>query len=480
MKIIINNIGKINQAEILLNGITIVAGENNTGKSTIGKTLFALLHDMDSWESKYYTKCASELYSAIKRESERLEAFCLSNTNATRRRTNRANELVRRLANNKEFIALVEDSQILKNEKNDRQMETCQKVEKELGVFCREYVSLYEKKYMDEIVKKNEDFFSDWIGEVRDILKDELELDEVVLQAQALRSSFNQCFKSQYKTLFSDEDESVVHFVDEDKEVVFRISKGEEKLSNPIRTQRGVCFVESPRLFDEIGRGGFMVDPCAELKRLMVPNSFGSSIFFNSYTRNGTIYIPIKLNNLYVEETLPKEAKDIIDMLVEEMNGQAEYYVKEGIKFKERDVSVPFYSQNVSTGLKALAFLEYAIRVGAIQKNDIFILDEPEINLHPEWQVIYARALVLLQKAYNLTILVTSHSPYFIRAIECFSDIYNSMEKLNVYLVEKSESKKCEISNVMESEYGLAELYEILSAPFDALQEEINEKYSSS
>jgi len=359
-------------------------------------------------------------------------------------------------------------------------METCQKVEKELGVFCREYVSLYEKNYMDEIVKKNEDFFSDWIGEVRDILKDELELDEVVLQAQALRSSFNQCFKSQYKTLFSDEDESVVHFVDEDKEVVFRISKGEEKLSNPIRTQRGVCFVESPRLFDEIGRGGFMVDPCAELKRLMVPNSFGSSIFFNSYTRNGTIYIPIKLNNLYVEETLPKEAKDIIDMLVEEMNGQAEYYVKEGIKFKERDVSVPFYSQNVSTGLKALAFLEYAIRVGAIQKNDIFILDEPEINLHPEWQVIYARALVLLQKAYNLTILVTSHSPYFIRAIECFSDIYNSMEKLNVYLVEKSESKKCEISNVMESEYGLAELYEILSAPFDALQEEINEKYSSS
>ena len=47
------------------------------------------------------------------------------------------------------------------------------------------------------------------------------------------------------------------------------------------------------------------------------------------------------------------------------------------------------------------------------------------------------------------------------------------------YLVEKAGRRKYEISNVMESEYGLADLYEILSAPFDSLQEEINKKYSS-
>ena len=108
MKIRINNIGKINQAEILLNGITIIAGENNTGKSTIGKTLFALLHDMNSWETNYYSKCMSELYNVIKIECEKLETFCLKNTSAARRRTNRTNELIRRLAYNKEFIAMAE------------------------------------------------------------------------------------------------------------------------------------------------------------------------------------------------------------------------------------------------------------------------------------------------------------------------------------------------------------------------------------
>lgn len=479
MKIKINNIGKIDQAEILLNGITIVAGENNTGKSTIGKTLFALLHDMNSWETNYYAKCTRDLYNVIKRECEKLESFCLKNTSAARRRTNRANELIRRFANNKEFIAVVEDFQILTNSQNECPEEANEKVEKELDLFCKEYVSLYEKNLVDEIITKNEEFFYSWINEMCDILRDELELDEVVLQAKAVRTSFNQCFKTQYKTIFVDTEESLVHFEDEDNDATLLVSKAEVKLSNPIRTQKGVYFVESPRLFDEIGRGGFMVDPRAELRQLMVPNSFGSSIFLNSYTRNGVVYIPIKLNDSYIEEPLSEEAKVIIDMLVEEMNGQAEYYVKEGIKFKEKDISIPFYSQNVSTGLKALAFLEYAIRVGAIQKNDILVLDEPEINLHPEWQVIYARALVLLQKEYNLTILITSHSPYFIRAIECFSDIYNIMEKLNVYLIEKTGHRKYEISNVMESEYGLADLYEALSAPFDLLQEEINKKYSS-
>jgi len=413
------------------------------------------------------------------KNSQKLESFCLKNTSAARRRTNRANELIRRFANNKEFVAVVEDFQILTNSQNECPKEANEKVVKELELFCKEYVSLYEKNLVDEIITKNEEFFYSWINEMCDTLRDELELDEVVLQAKAVRASFNQCFKTQYKTIFVDTEESLVHFEDEDNDATLLVSKAEVKLSNPIRTQKGVYFVESPRLFDEIGRGGFMADPRAELKRLMVPNSFGSSIFLNSYTRNGVVYIPIKLNDLYMEEPLSEEAKVIIDMLVEEMNGQAEYYVKEGIKFKEKDISIPFYSQNVSTGLKALAFLEYAIRVGAIQKNDILVLDEPEINLHPKWQVIYARALVLLQKEYNLTILITSHSPYFIRAIECFSDIYNIMEKLNVYLIEKTGHRKYEISNVMESEYGLADLYEALSAPFDSLQEEINKKYSS-
>lgn len=44
MKLRLENVGKISYADIEFNGITVIAGENNTGKSTIGKMLFCIFH----------------------------------------------------------------------------------------------------------------------------------------------------------------------------------------------------------------------------------------------------------------------------------------------------------------------------------------------------------------------------------------------------------------------------------------------------
>lgn len=42
MKLKLKNVGKIKHAEIDLQGIAVIAGENNTGKSTIGKMLYCI------------------------------------------------------------------------------------------------------------------------------------------------------------------------------------------------------------------------------------------------------------------------------------------------------------------------------------------------------------------------------------------------------------------------------------------------------
>ena len=44
MRIKISNIGKIKEADVAINGITVIAGENNTGKSTVGKALYAIFN----------------------------------------------------------------------------------------------------------------------------------------------------------------------------------------------------------------------------------------------------------------------------------------------------------------------------------------------------------------------------------------------------------------------------------------------------
>ena len=62
------------------------------------------------------------------------------------------------------------------------------------------------------------------------------------------------------------------------------------------------------------------------------------------------------------------------------------------------------------------------------------ILDEPEVHLHPQWQVAYAELIVLLQKYFDLSIVVTTHSPYFLDAIDLFSVKHGIKEKVNYYL----------------------------------------------
>lgn len=44
MRFKVNNIAKVKCADIVLDGITVVAGGNGTGKSTISKSLFAIMY----------------------------------------------------------------------------------------------------------------------------------------------------------------------------------------------------------------------------------------------------------------------------------------------------------------------------------------------------------------------------------------------------------------------------------------------------
>lgn len=54
----------------------------------------------------------------------------------------------------------------------------------------------------------------------------------------------------------------------------------------------------------------------------------------------------------------------------------------------------------------------------------------PEIQLHPKWQLLYAQLTVLLQREFNLSLMITTHSPYFLDAIDVFSTRYHTSQAL--------------------------------------------------
>ena len=95
---------------------------------------------------------------------------------------------------------------------------------------------------------------------------------------------------------------------------------------------------------------------------------------------------------------------------------------------KEIDVA------SLSTGLKAFVILKQLLLNGNLQDKDVIVLDEPEIHLHPEWQMLYAEIIVLLQKKYNFHIVVTTHSAHFLEALELYSKKYKTSARCNYYL----------------------------------------------
>ena len=66
MKLSISNLAKIKQADIDIDGITVVAGENNTGKSTIGKVLFSTFNSLYNITDKIYNQRLKEIDSSNK------------------------------------------------------------------------------------------------------------------------------------------------------------------------------------------------------------------------------------------------------------------------------------------------------------------------------------------------------------------------------------------------------------------------------
>ena len=87
--------------------------------------------------------------------------------------------------------------------------------------------------------------------------------------------------------------------------------------------------------------------------------------------------------------------KDINEEMVNLMGGSLEFKTNEGTFFNDNDYIETFKLNNLSTGLKAISLLQCILHYRVLKEKSVLILDEPEINLHPEWQAAYARYIVL-------------------------------------------------------------------------------------
>ena len=356
MRLSIKNIGKIENASIEINGITVVAGENNTGKSTIGRILFSVFNGFYKVDDKITGERCRSIDNLIELIYQNVDsdAYYLADT--------------RELA--EEFLINAEDY------KNNIQA-------------IEEKIIKSAEEYDDEFTAKIEDTnTAELVLRIKELLNIS---DEEILRA-VLEKSLAAEFNGQINNIFADE-EGKIELQIRNKKVIISVRDNRViKLQNSIRLLTEAIYLDDPFILDGDRRiyrksGAYIVDHKTQLKRKLIRPQ-----------RDANIVEEIAVNNR-LEKVFKKISKVCGGDIVR--NQQAGY----GYRRKNSDKVLDI--RNVSAGLKTFVILKQLLQSGAVEYNGTIILDEPEIHLHPEWQLVFAELIVLLHKEFGTHILLS-------------------------------------------------------------------------
>lgn len=137
----------------------------------------------------------------------------------------------------------------------------------------------------------------------------------------------------------------------------------------------------------------------------------------------------------------PNENTKPEDSLFKIIGGTVELDESTGVKrwMYHRSDGLVIDLTDCATGIKAFSILGILYKRGYLNAETLLIIDEPEAHLHPQWIVEYARMLVLISKRLKVRMLLTSHNPDMVSAIQEISEC-EELSGVRFYLAEKKTS----------------------------------------
>lgn len=378
----IRNVGKLKEADVEINGITVITGENDTGKSTVGKVLWSVFNSFFEIKKQIRTDKISSILEELRRVSS-----------------------IQDIRNNLVHSSIVEYDLDL----ND----FLKQLEKKLEV-------LNDVRGLDD---ESKDELKDELKDTLEKIKKRINLSDDEIMKKITQINFNKEFNSQINNLNFLE-EGNIYLKIKNKNINLIISNDKIQIKDFFSLYENVMLLDNPRIIDNLAENIIL---SANKIFSIIENLHNSK--FISMLRNDKS--STATDNILNEEILSK--------IEEKLNK-----IVDG-KFLKKDFGVYFYRnksgkeiniKNLSTGFKVFSIIKLFIQNNQLSENGTIILDEPEIHLHPEWQLKFAELIVLLQKEFSMHILLTTHSPYFVSAIEVFSEKYKIDDKCKYYVAE--------------------------------------------
>lgn len=442
MDAVLKNIGIIEDATIKLDGLTVITGYNNTGKSSIGKALYSLISAVEDLQQVNLLEKTNYALRELRMLIDSLELFRY-NYGSIKYDNSRIGRVFELLYRSPRMVGSVHFEDL------DELIAFVKEVDQAVSELSLE---MFDELFPTEngILKRSRKArFSDNL-EKKESIRQGIQI--VLQNIDADRDLQLYANKRIEKTL-----QTVFH-----GQIAPQKLKGKKLKSSIKLTENQKVFFDVPLENNSIVTGKetyhsswlqevVLVDDAYVLDNLTPRRNprLNSRIIYGGYHSEDFLdMIDIDTPEQSLMYKLTRGSSSVFDSIVQEKNADAIFelisqafsqtliYHEGSYITGEEKLDV----KNLATGTKVFAILKTLIQKGHISKDTFLILDEPEAHLHPDWQNLFAEIIVLLVKEIGVTILLTTHSANFMLALETMMRKYQIETKSNFYINRKKEN----------------------------------------
>lgn len=437
MNLKLHNILRIEHADIEIGGLTVLTGENNSGKSTVGKILFSILKAVNNVRQIDKMKTISVIKDEL--------------------------SAIRRMFRGSDNVDILNDIQSLS-------------VTLTSGSISVDdlYQFLTNKAEKKNFSSRGFAVIRNHLARIKQHIK---KLDNPEL---AVREEFDVIAKSEFMESMNSYGKrfSEIYFHDDttdaDGSVVnLKISDGKvDKVSLWGNSSiEDVTYIESP-LYLHLLNSLRLSSPIQTASLRGIPTSLKKE------------NVPYHLADM--AEKILTGADDVIGIYdglfgqnyrnqLKEINSVigGEFVLNNKTKqlsFNQKGYTVPTIS--VASGIKSFGVLQRLIETDNVSTFKMLIWDEPENHLHPEWQTLFCKLIIELVSD-GVPVVISSHSPYFVQALRYYAAAKGIERDVRYYMAEESDDNSL-LSTIKEVTNDLNQVFSRLAAP---LREIMNVDY---
>lgn len=470
----IENLGAIEKAEMTINPLTILAGENGTGKSFVTKFLYSVLNVlMKDVHRNDFIKTINDIENNHLQLKDFLEQGLFSSFGMFLVR-------IRERFSHNYFDILTANFTQEKEEINNFSNQF-KKLFDELKLKLEtDFTNEYKNPFLgllnrdSDFSKKSEDYvkYSKFYNLLNNniILLNKLSINvenPLLHYFQTLRENIIYELKANFQI------SNIKQLIKKDKEIlvfeikeIIKIEIKENELNiiqhnafNNIKSINRLVFFESPIYW--------------RLSRDLIQNSNKPQTYYLSSEINDERLTGIPKFFFDLREVMfanfannerPEFIEQCADDLQRHLNGKFNI-TNDDLSF-ETNQGQPIVKNLVSFGMTNLGIIQAVLSKNIINKGSFVFIDEPESNLHPEWQAVLADILVKLAEN-GVFVVITTHSSDMLKALDVISQEHKQLEDFtSVNYFEKggilAELNADELSPIRLARSKLLDTYENL------------------